>query len=52
MQAFSFQKNEPLEFPKNGITEFEKLNDFLERMTKKTPQRLSADQGVFRESIP
>ncbi|SEF40503.1 sensor histidine kinase [Algoriphagus boritolerans] len=35
VQAFSFQKNEPLEFPKNGITEFEKLNDFLERMTKK-----------------
>jgi signal transduction histidine kinase len=35
VQAFSFQKNEPLEFPKNGITEFEKLNEFLERMTKK-----------------
>lgn len=35
VQAFSFQKNEPLEFLKNGITEFEKLNEFLERMTKK-----------------
>ncbi len=35
VQAFSFQKNEPLEFSKNGITEFEKLNEFLERMTKK-----------------
>lgn len=35
VQGFSFQKNEPLEFAKNGITEFEKLNEFLERMTKK-----------------
>lgn len=35
VQAFNFQKNEPLEFPKNGITEFEKLNKFLERMSKK-----------------
>lgn len=35
VQAFSFQENEPLEFSKNGITEFEKLNEFLERMTKK-----------------
>jgi len=35
VQDFSFRKNEPLEFSKNGITEFEKLNEFLERMTKK-----------------
>ncbi len=35
VQGFSFQKNQPLEFTKNGITEFEKLNEFLERMTKK-----------------
>ncbi|MDR7128004.1 signal transduction histidine kinase [Algoriphagus sp. 4150] len=35
VQAFNFQKNEPLVFSKNGITEFEKLNDFLERMSKK-----------------
>ncbi len=35
VQAFNFQNNEPLEFQKNGITEFEKLNKFLERMSKK-----------------
>lgn len=35
VQSFSLQKNEPLEFQKNGIVEFEKLNEFLERMTKK-----------------
>lgn len=35
VQAFNFQKNQPLEFSKNGINEFEKLNDFLERMTRK-----------------
>lgn len=35
VQSFNFQKNEPLKFPKNGITEFEKLNQFLERMSKK-----------------
>lgn len=35
VQAFNFQNNEPLEFTKNGITEFEKLNKFLERMSKK-----------------
>ncbi|WP_026965922.1 sensor histidine kinase [Algoriphagus terrigena] len=35
VQGFSFQKNEPLQFTKNGISEFEKLNEFLERMSKK-----------------
>ena len=35
VQAFNFQKNQPLEFAKNGITEFEKLNQFLERMSRK-----------------
>lgn len=35
VQAFNFQKNEPLDFEKNGISEFEKLNKFLERMSKK-----------------
>jgi len=35
LQRFSFQKNEPLEFPQNGIYEFDKLNVFLEKMSKK-----------------
>lgn len=35
VQQFNFQANEPLHFRKSGIREFDQLNDFLERMTKK-----------------
>ncbi|WP_057936547.1 sensor histidine kinase [Algoriphagus resistens] len=35
LQQFSFQKNKPLTFPKNGIFEFDRLNMFLEKMSKK-----------------
>lgn len=35
LQRFSFQKNQPLEFPKNGIFEFDRLNMFLEKMSRK-----------------
>ncbi|MEB2779906.1 HAMP domain-containing sensor histidine kinase [Algoriphagus sp. C2-6-M1] len=35
LQWFSFQKNEPLEFSANGIYEFDRLNMFLEKMSKK-----------------
>jgi signal transduction histidine kinase len=35
LQNFTFQKNKPLEFSKNGVLEFDKLNLFLEKMSIK-----------------
>ncbi len=35
IRAFNFQKNQPLNLPRNKIEEFDKLNGFLERMSIK-----------------